>query len=127
MALALFFGSLMKHRLRKSMPISESWSGAGMRGGLPWAMLYMIAHSLSRLAHGLRPVAISRMTHPRDQISTAPARPGFSPLITSGDMYMGVPVMDLLGLVAVRSFARVRPCRAMTLAAPKSTYFTMPL
>src|SRR5699024_2911512 len=88
---------------------------------------YMMAHSLSRLAHGLRPVAISRITHPRDQMSTAPARPGFSPLITSGDMYMGVPVIDLLGLVACTSAASVRPCRAITLAAPKSTYLMMPL
>ena len=61
-------------------------------------MLYMMAHSLSRDAQGRRPVAISRMTHPRDHISTAPARPGFSPLMTSGDMYIGVPVMDLLAL-----------------------------
>ena len=92
-------------------------------------MLYMMAHSLSRLAHGLLPVAISSTTHPRDQISTEPARPGFSPLITSGDMYMGVPVIDLLGFVAVAciSAARVRPCLAMTFAAPKSTYLMIPL
>ena len=59
-------------------------------------MLYIIAHSLSKEAQGRRPVAISNMTQPNDQISTAPARPVFSPLMTSGDMYMGVPVMDLL-------------------------------
>src|SRR3569833_1792462 len=88
-------------------------------------MLYMMAHSLSRLAQGRRPVAISRMTHPSDHTSTAPKCPGFSPLITSGDMYIGVPVMDLLGLVAVRSPTSVRPCLAMTLAAPKSTYLLM--
>lgn len=90
-------------------------------------MLYMMAHSLSRLAHGRLPVTISRITQPSDHISTAPDLPGFSPLITSGDMYMGVPVMDLLGFVAVRSVASVRPCRAMILAAPKSTYLMMPL
>lgn len=71
-------------------------------------MLYMIAHSLSSCAHGLLPVAISRITQPRDQISTAPGLPGFSPLITSGDMYMGVPVIDLFGIDACRS-ASVRP------------------
>jgi len=60
-------------------------------------MLYMIAHSLSSDAQGLRPVAISRITHPRDHMSTAPARPGFSPLMTSGDIYIGVPVIDLFG------------------------------
>lgn len=124
---ARVFGSLVKHRLRKSMPHSLSWSVDGSCGGFPWAILYMIAHSLSRLAQGRRPVTISRMTQPKDQISTAPALPGFSPLITSGDMYIGVPVMDLFGLVACRSAARVRPCRAMTLAAPKSTYLMIPL
>ena len=92
-------------------------------------MLYMIAHSLSRDAHGRRPVAISRITQPRDHMSTAPARPAFSPLITSGDMYIGVPVMDLLALPpAPLWFAtRVLPCRAMTFAAPKSTYLMTPL
>ena len=57
-------------------------------------MLYMMAHSLSREAQGRRPVLISRMTQPRDQTSMAPRRPSLLPLITSGDMYMGVPVMD---------------------------------
>lgn len=91
-------------------------------------MLYMIAHSLSRLAHGLRPVAISRITQPRDQMSTDPGFPGFSPLITSGDMYIGVPVIDRFGCeLPCPSAANVRPWRAITLAAPKSTYLMMPL
>src|SRR6478735_2014638 len=90
-------------------------------------MLYMIAHSLSSCAHGLLPVAISRITQPRDQMSTAPGLPGFSPLITSGDIYIGVPVMDRFGIVACFSPASVRPCRAITLAAPKSTYLMIPL
>ena len=34
-------------------------------------MLYIMAHSLSRFCQGLRPVAISKTTHPRDQISAA--------------------------------------------------------
>lgn len=71
-------------------------------------MLYMIAHSLSRFDHGLRPVTISRMTQPRDHTSTEPALPGLSPLITSGDIYMGVPVMDLFGVVAA-VLTKVRP------------------
>lgn len=87
----------------------------------------MMAHSLSRLAHGLRPVAISRMTQPRDQISTDPGFPGLSPLITSGDIYMGVPVIDRLGRDVATSAANVRPCRAITFAAPKSTYLMIPL
>lgn len=109
------------------MPCGLSWSVEGNWGGFPWAMLYMMAHSLSRLAQGRRPVAISKITQPRDQMSTAPALPGFSPLITSGDMYIGVPVIDLLGFVAVISCTSVLPCLAMTLAAPKSTYLIMPL
>lgn len=60
-------------------------------------------------------------------MSTAPALPGLSPLMTSGDIYIGVPVMDLLGFVACKSVASVRPCLAMTLAAPKSTYLMIPL
>lgn len=74
-------------------------------------MLYIMAHSLSRDVHGRRPVAISRITQPSDQISTEPARPGFSPLITSGDMYIGVPVIDLflLARVAVVAATRVLP------------------
>lgn len=119
-------GSRAKHLDRKSSPGGLIWSALGSCGGLPWAMLYMIAHSLSRFAHGRRPVAISNTTHPSDQMSTAPALPGFSPLMTSGDMYMGVPVIDLLGFEACRSAASVRPCRAITLAAPKSTYLMMP-
>jgi len=92
------------------MPSGLSWSDDGSCGGLPCAMLYIMAHSLSRDAQGRRPVAISRMTHPSDHTSTAPARPGFSPLMTSGDMYIGVPVMDLLALPAPASAAtRVLP------------------
>ena len=90
-------------------------------------MLYMMAHSLSKFAQGRWPVAISKITQPRDQTSTAPVRPGFSPLITSGDMYMGVPVMDLLALVPAILAISVLPCRAITLAAPKSTYLITPL
>lgn len=90
-------------------------------------MLYMMAHSLSRLAHGRRPVAISRITQPRDQISTDPAFPGLSPRITSGDIYIGVPVMDLLGFAGIFDSARLLPCRAITFAAPKSTYLITPL
>ncbi len=121
------FGSRSKHLLRKSRPCGLSWSGVGSCGGLPCAMLYMMAHSLSRFAHGLRPVAISKMTHPRDQMSTEPALPGLSPFMTSGDIYIGVPVMDLFGFVSCKSVASVRPCLAITLAAPKSTYLMMPL
>ena len=40
------------------------------------------AHSLSRLAQGLRPVAISRIQHPRDQMSSAPCRPLSEPVMT---------------------------------------------
>lgn len=127
MAVARFRLSRTKQRFKKSMPSGESWSGVGSCGGLPCAMLYIIAHSLSRLAQGRRPVAISRITHPRDQTSTAPKWPGFSPLITSGDMYMGVPVIDLFGFEALMSCTSVRPWRAMTFAAPKSTYLMMPL
>ena|SRR5438876_987829 len=35
-------------------------SSVGICGGLPCAMLYMIAHSLSSVLHGRRPVDISR-------------------------------------------------------------------
>jgi hypothetical protein len=127
-AVARLFGSRVKHRFKKSMPDSLNWSVVGSCGGLPCAMLYMMAHSLSRLAHGRRPVAISRITHPRDQMSAAPSRPPVSPLITSGDMYIGVPVIDLFGCcVAEWSVTSVRPWRAITLAAPKSTYLMMPL
>ena len=102
-------------------------------------MLYMMAHSLSKLAQGRRPVLISRMTQPRDQISMAPRRPSLLPLMTSGDMYIGVPVMDFcfagaLGRAGAPETAgtslagwRVLFWRAMTLAAPKSTYFITPL
>jgi len=93
-ALALLFGSRSKHRFKNSRPCSLNCSLPGNCGGLPCAMLYMIAHSLSRLAQGRRPVLISRMTQPRDQTSMAPRRPSLLPLMTSGDMYMGVPVMD---------------------------------
>lgn len=104
----------------------------GGEGGLPCAILYMMAHSLSRDAHGRRPVAISRITQPKDHTSTAPARPEFSPLITSGDMYIGVPVIDFWpagfpGTDGATVFAtKVLPWRAMTLAAPKSTYLITP-
>lgn len=115
-AVALFFGSLSKHFLKKLMPSGESCSLVGSWGGFPWAMLYMIAHSLSRLAHGRRPVTISRITHPSDQTSIAPWRPSFWPLMTSGDMYIGVPVMDFClpgerapGPVLAGSAARVLP------------------
>ena len=76
----------------------------------------------------------------------APRRPSLVPLMTSGDMYIGVPVMDfcfwgtfgraVVGLafvvvleVALTSVAgwRVLLRRAMTLAAPKSTYLMTPL
>lgn len=102
-------------------------------------MLYMMAHSLSKLAQGRRPVLISRMTQPRDQMSMAPRRPSLLPLMTSGDMYIGVPVMDFcfagtLGRAGAPGIAgtslggwRVLFWRAMTLAAPKSTYFMTPL
>lgn len=65
-------------------------------------------------------------------MSTAPARPGFSPLMTSGDMYIGVPVMDLLAApvvdeAVVGAATRVLPWRAITFAAPKSTYLITPL
>ena len=69
---ALFEGFLSKHLFKKSIPDSLSWSFVGSCGGLPSAMLYMIAHSLSKLAQGRLPVAISRVTHPRDQMSAAP-------------------------------------------------------
>lgn len=121
-----FDGSRWKHLDRKSRPTSLSWSRPGSCGGFPCAMLYMIAHSLSRLAHGRRPVAISRITHPRDQTSIAPWRPSFCPLMTSGDMYIGVPVIDLTFAPPV-SPPMVLPWRAMILAAPKSTYLITPL
>lgn len=127
MAVARFAGFRVKQRFKKSMPSALRWSSDGSCGGLPCAMLYMMAHSLSRFAQGRRPVAISRMTHPRLQMSPAPPWPGFSPLITSGDMYIGVPVIDLFCFVVLKSCTKVRLCRAMTLAAPKSTYLMTPL
>lgn len=138
-ALALLFGSRSKHLFKKSIPGSLSCSRFGSCGGFPCAILYMIAHSLSRLAQGRRPVLISRMTQPRDQMSIAPRRPSLTPLMTSGDMYIGVPVMDFCfagalgraGPPAARgaSFGgwRVLFWRAITLAAPKSTYLMTPL
>lgn len=72
-------------------------------------MLYMMAHSLSKLDHGRRPVTISRMTHPNDHISPAASCVGFSPIMTSGDMYIGVPVIDLWGLLAATFGTSVRP------------------
>lgn len=81
-------------------------------------MWNMIAHSLSRLLQGFRlslsasirgllqcqatnkantahPVAISRTTHPIDQISGDPNLPLFSLLMTSGAIYIGVPANDI--------------------------------
>ena len=122
------------------MPCSLNCSLLGSCGGLPWAILYMMAHSLSRLAQGRRPVLISRITQPRDQISIEPRRPSLDPLMASGDMYIGVPVMDFcfagtLGRPvppAAASGASLVGCsvlfwRAMTFAAPKSTYLMIPL
>ena len=65
-------GSLSKHLLKKLRPSSLNWSFVGICGGLPCAMLYMIAHSLSSEAQGRRPVHISRITQPSDQTSMAP-------------------------------------------------------
>lgn len=133
---ALLLGSFSKQRFKNSMPSKLSWSLDGNCGGFPWAMLYIIAHSLSKLAQGRRPVLISRITQPRDQISMAPRRPSLDPLITSGDMYMGVPVMDFClpgarpgGPAAEGCWSSwsVLPWRAIILAAPKSTYFITPL
>lgn len=53
-------------------------------------------HSLSKLDQGFRPVAHSRTTQPKDQISMAPCLPRELFLMTSGDMYIGVPVKLLL-------------------------------
>lgn len=93
-------------------------------------------HSLSRLLHGLRPVTISRMQQPVDQISEAPNLPDFSFLITSGAMYIGVPANEFIAAgpsapapapvalvfrFATRVFAIVLLPFAITLAAPKST------
>lgn len=88
-------------------------------------------HSLSKLLHGFRPVTISSIQHPSDQISELPSRPDFSFLITSGAMYMGVPARLLTtpgasvpgALVRLMTFVRaiVLFPFAMTLAAPKST------
>ena len=120
------FGSRTKHFVRKSIPGGLSWSGVGNCGLWPEAMFHMMAHSLSRFAQGRRPVAISRMTQPSDQMSIEPRRPAVVPVITSGDMYMGVPVMELyFECTAVET--RVLPCLAITLAAPKSTYLIIPL
>jgi len=128
-ALARLFGSRSKHFLRKSIPVSLSCSLDGSCGGSPWAMWYMMAHSLSMEAQGRRPVAISRITQPSDHISTAPCRPVLPPRMTSGDMYIGVPVIERWRpwRVALCSAARVRPWRAMSLAAPKSTNLMTPL
>ncbi len=135
-ALALRLGSFSKHLFKNSIPSGLNWSFDGNCGGLPCAMLYIIAHSLSKDAQGRRPVLISRMTQPSDQTSIAPWRPSFWPLMTSGDMYIGVPVMDFClpgthgagpPLVAEWSGWRVLPWRAMILAAPKSTYLITPL
>ena len=136
-ALALLRGSLSKHLFKNSIPSGLNWSFDGNCGGFPCAMLYMIAHSLSKDAQGRRPVLISRMTQPSDQTSMAPWRPSFWPLITSGDIYMGVPVMDFClpgtqGVVPPAAAVwwsgwRVLPWRAMILAAPKSTYLITPL
>ena len=90
-------------------------------------------HSLSRLLHGLRPVANSRTTQPIDQISIAPWRPRLSFLMTSGDMYMGVPVRLLLAIPGIllgcptRDRWIVRWLFARTFAAPKSTNLMTPI
>ena len=46
-------------------------------------MFHMTAHSLSRFAHGLRPVAISSTTQPSDHMSMLPCRPLLVPVITA--------------------------------------------
>ena len=102
----------------------------GMCGEFPPAMLYIIAHSLSMCAQGREPDAISAITHPSDQMSTAPGRaPGYlPPLITSGDMYIGVPWMVGWRFIPFGApVTTVLPCLAITLAAPKSTYLITPL
>ncbi|KAH3685098.1 hypothetical protein WICPIJ_003932 [Wickerhamomyces pijperi] len=81
----------------------------------------MIAHSLSKAAHGRLPVAISKTQQPVDQMSTAPYLEVTDPVITSGDMYIGVPVI-LLTFVILRV-----TLLAITLAAPKSTNLMTPL
>ncbi|KAH3669596.1 hypothetical protein OGATHE_002408 [Ogataea polymorpha] len=110
----------------------------------------MTANSLSRLAHGRLPVAISNKQQPNDQISMAPNLPIVSPLIVSGDMYIGVPVNACVlrpewrieFKVAVPEplplpplldeppvVFEVLPCAAIaiTLAEPKSTNLMTPM
>ena len=125
------FGSMVRHCWMKSIPRSDICPGSGSGGccvAIP--MWNMIAHSLSRLDHGLRPVVISRTTQPMDQISAAPRAPA-PPLMTSGARYIGVPASEFMTAgpaspppppLIARVFAIVRLPLMMTLAAPKSTY-----
>ena len=110
-------------------------------------------HSLSRLLQGLRPVAHSRTTQPNDHMSIAPWRPRLLFRMTSGDMYMGVPVRLLfmpnwplaaegaavpagvfVPVVVGAGASEMRRVRcivrwffAMIFAAPKSTYLMTPI
>jgi len=60
-------------------------------------------------------------------MSIDPRRPADVPVMTSGDMYMGVPVIEFpLTFEGAAVATLVLPCLAMTLAAPKSTYFIIP-
>ena len=60
-------------------------------------------------------------------MSIDPRRPAEVPVMTSGDMYMGVPVIEFpLTFEGAAVATLVLPCLAMTLAAPKSTYLIMP-
>jgi hypothetical protein len=95
------------------------------------------AHSLSRFAHGRRPVAISKIQQPSDHTSNAPCRPLSEPVMTmvsgadeiyspSGDMYIGVPVILLRLVRAMVTPALVFPCLAKIFAAPKSENLMLP-
>ncbi len=57
---------------------------------------YDTHHSLSKCDQGFLPVAHSKTTQPSDQMSIAPRAPPLSFLITSGDIYIGVPVKLLV-------------------------------
>lgn len=86
--------------------------------------LNMMAHSFSADCQGFLPVANSSVMQPTDQMSMAPSCPPGVFLMTSGDMYMGVPFIEPIPAVRVRLI--VLCPRAMTLAAPKSTSLMMP-